>query len=527
MTFSAVVTASPAAAAADACSARNPFAAGLATELAQRYPGRRFSAAVYEPTGCVYTLHPDLRMTTASVVKLEVMAAVLLRAQREGRGLTSWERERIEPMITESANRPTTELLQSLGGPAAMERVDADFALRHTVHESPYWGLTTTSATDQVHLLRQVVAGELGPLTSAYRAEARRYLTSVVPSQRWGLSARVPAGWTVAQKNGFAGSQCCRWRLNSVGWVERPDRTGWAVAVLSDGWAGEREGIAAVDELTGRLNAAMTDSPLSAPAAGFTAAGRQDVFARGADGALWRRTWAGSSGFGPWRRIGGVLSSSPDAAPRPGGGVDAVVRGGDFAAWRFRWSGSRWVQERLGGECASAPAAAWSSSSHLDVACRGVDNRLWLRTSGTGWTAVGGGRITSDPDVAAGGGPTPSLVARDTDRAVRLWTWDGTGWRSNGLGGACRSAPTAVWSSSTRFDVACRGDDDALWYRTRQSGSWEPWRSAGGALLSDPDGVAPGGGQPPQFLGRGADGGIWSYYSTGGHGWDVVRWGRP
>jgi hypothetical protein len=61
----------------------------------------------------------------------------------------------------------------------------------------------------------------------------------VVPEQRWGITEAVPAGWPVALKNGFAGSQCCGWRLNSVGKV----RQDWLVAVLSDGWPSQEAGI--------------------------------------------------------------------------------------------------------------------------------------------------------------------------------------------------------------------------------------------------------------------------------------------
>jgi hypothetical protein len=64
-------------------------------------------------------------------------------------------------------------------------------------------------------------------------------MTSVVPAQRWGVTEGVPAGWVVAQKNGFAGSRCCGWRLNSVGQVG----DAWLAATFSDRWASEAAGI--------------------------------------------------------------------------------------------------------------------------------------------------------------------------------------------------------------------------------------------------------------------------------------------
>ena len=62
--------------------------------LARLYPGHPFSAAVHDTrSGCDYLFDPNTRITTASVLKIEIMAGVLLRAQRAGRGLTAGESE--------------------------------------------------------------------------------------------------------------------------------------------------------------------------------------------------------------------------------------------------------------------------------------------------------------------------------------------------------------------------------------------------------------------------------------------------
>jgi len=260
-TGAGVDTSRPAGAQPLDCSYRNPFPPGFEQQLASRYPGRHFSARVYDQaTGCIYDLAPGRAMTTASVVKLEIMAGVLLRAQRQGRGLTGQERSLISPMITQSANPPASQLFSSLGGTAGMNGVSASFGLGSTSSNS-VWGLTRTTAADQIHLVRQVLAGEFGPLAAPYRAEARFYTGNVVASQRWGASAAVPPGWAVFQKNGFAPSQCCGWRLNSVGWVERPGGSGWALAILTDGWATEGAGIDAVQAIGARINNALVASP--------------------------------------------------------------------------------------------------------------------------------------------------------------------------------------------------------------------------------------------------------------------------
>jgi len=232
----------------------------MADELAHRYPGRRYSAMVSDGA-CTYAMSPQLRITTASVMKLEIMAGVLLRAQRQGRGLTQSEHDQIWPMITQSANPPASSLFSSLGGARGLEAVDDEFGMPDTVHPSSTWGLTSTSVADQIHLIRAVVPGHFGPLDAERRATARGFLTNVIASQRWGASDGVPAGWIVNQKNGFASSPCCRWRINTVGWIERPDGSGWAIAVLSDGWSTQAEGVSAMNGVAARINRAITAAP--------------------------------------------------------------------------------------------------------------------------------------------------------------------------------------------------------------------------------------------------------------------------
>jgi hypothetical protein len=246
------------------CGAMDPFTPALAAQLAARWPGQRFTASVYdERTGCQFDMRPDLRLTTASVLKVEVMAGILLRAQSQGRGLTDQERSLILPMITQSHDAPTNVLWSSLGGAAGMTALDNVFGMTQTTQVGPEWGVTVTSARDQVHLLRQVLLGDFGPLGPSYRAEAFNYMTSVTPSQRWGITAGVPGGWTVANKNGFASSVCCVWRINSTGVVYDPGGGAYAVAILSDHWPDEASGIAAV-EFVNRYVAAQLARPMSA-----------------------------------------------------------------------------------------------------------------------------------------------------------------------------------------------------------------------------------------------------------------------
>jgi hypothetical protein len=505
---------------------RDPLPEGLAAELAARYPARRFSAAVVDDQGCTYLLAPERRMTTASVLKIEVMVGVMLRAQAEGRSLSQWERDRIWPMITESANPPTTELWSSLGGAPGMEGIDGQVGLVDTEHASPRWGLTTTSALDQARFVRAVWTGVGSPLGPAMRAEARQYLTSVVPSQRWGATAGVPAGWTVGQKNGFAAYETLGWRINTAGWIERPDGSGWSVVVLSDGWGTEDEGIAAVHELAGRINRAMVDAPAAGPGVAATA-GRIDLFDGQPGGAVLQRFGPPGGPYGT-TPAGGLVSSDLDgiSAPTADRPPEAIARGADGQPWRWRWDGGAWQHDPLGGRCSSGPTAVYSGSERFDAYCRGLDGQLWAITwradaGWSGWTRVGG-QLTSDPDAAtAGAGASPSVFVRGTDDAVWQFVPTGSGWYLQSLGGRCTSGPAAVHSGPARADLFCRGVDGQLWWRSWTPPGWGPWQPLGGLLASDPDAASAGPDASLVVAVAGVDGRTWTYRLVGG-GWSLA-----
>ncbi len=179
---------------------------------------------------------------------------MLLRAQDANRALTGWERDRVVPMVTRSANPPTNQLYSYLGGTNGFRALNRRLGLAATEAAPSVWGLTHTTAADQLHLVLQVLGGEPGPLTPQSRARAWTFAGAVVPEQRWGVGSGAPSDAEVALKNGFAPSRCCGWRLNTAGRVQR-DSGSWSFVILTDGWQTEASGRAAVAELGRRLNA--------------------------------------------------------------------------------------------------------------------------------------------------------------------------------------------------------------------------------------------------------------------------------
>jgi len=234
----------------------NPFTEGRQAALLAQFPQQRFAAYAWDAeTGCTYSLHTDNRQPTASVFKVMVMAGTLLEAQAANRVVTAQELAWLRPMISVSANDPVRSLWRHFGGAPWFNDQADNFGLDETRIVGDYetvWGRTSTSARDQVDLLRQVLFGEFGPLGSGGRELAWQLMTDTDPDQSWGVGTSAPAEATVAQKNGFAGVTA-----NSVGGVMLPSGRGYAMAVLSTGWREWSLGVPAVDTIAGWVHESL------------------------------------------------------------------------------------------------------------------------------------------------------------------------------------------------------------------------------------------------------------------------------
>jgi subtilisin family serine protease len=279
----------------------------------------------------------------------------------------------------------------------------------------------------------------------------------------------------------------------------------------------------------GRLNlGSLTFVASAATGAGAVSAatGETDAFVVGNDGGLWESTLS-SAPATPWIPLGGVLTSDPDASSWGTGRVDVFARGADFALWH-RWSndGQTWGPwEPLGGLLLSGPTAVSRAFNRVDVFARGADNAVWTRSwTGTTWTAWSslGGIVTSEPDVSAWASNRMDLFVRGTDNALYHRFWNGVGWSGwENLGGFLTSGPGAVSWDGNRIDVAVRGGDNALYTRAWNGVTWTGWARLGGVLTSSPDIAAPDVGQLV-VLARGTDhaiyrnsyGGAWSGWSS-------------
>ncbi len=233
------------------------FGRSFARDLRDRFPGQRFTAHVVDTrTDCSYELRPGIRITTASVVKLEILGGLLLDAQRDGRALTGAERRKAEAMMQLSLNPETGALWSELGGVAGMAELDRRFGATDTTHVQPF-GATWSTARDRTAVALAVLDGR-GPLRWPAVEVAWDIMAGVHPAQQWGISAGVAAGYEVVNKNGFYPMTGYGWRVGSTGFVADPDGGGYAITVMTDKNATQADGVALVEAIAAHVGTVLT-----------------------------------------------------------------------------------------------------------------------------------------------------------------------------------------------------------------------------------------------------------------------------
>ena len=208
-----------------------------------------FSVAVLDKkTGQRYSYRGTETYETASVVKVQVLACLLLTAQKGDRDLTSTETALAKRMIRLSDNDATTALFGRLGRASGVQSCDTKLGLTQTKVNSS-WGLTRTTVNDQVKLLSQLVSTK-SPLDADSREYAFDLMSTVDEGQDWGVPAVAKAGETTTVKNGWLARSADNnlWIINTVGRVTG-GTTDVSIAVLSHNNASMSSGIAVVQKV--------------------------------------------------------------------------------------------------------------------------------------------------------------------------------------------------------------------------------------------------------------------------------------
>lgn len=210
-----------------------------------------FSVAVFDRrTGQRYAYRGSVKFDTASIVKTQILACMLLKAQDAGRAPTTAEMKLARPMIRLSDNNATTTLFNRIGGKTAVTKCNKRLGLTQTVVNSR-WGLTRTTASDQIRLLEELVDTK-GPLKASSRKTAFTLMNTVSTAQDWGVPAVVKKGEIFTVKNGWdtRSADGGLWAVNSIGRVTTKNgKVNVSVAVLSHNNKSMKSGITLVEKI--------------------------------------------------------------------------------------------------------------------------------------------------------------------------------------------------------------------------------------------------------------------------------------
>ena len=262
--------------------------------------------------------------------------------------------------------------------------------------------------------------------------------------------------------------------------------------------------------------------------AAVTGNGRLEVFARGADKAVWH-DWqtAPNNGWSGWASMGGwvdIIKSARNADGR----LELFARGSDKAVWHNwqtapngGWSG--WAS--LGG-WVDIIEAARNADGRLEIFARGSDGAVWhnwqTAPNGgwSGWASLGGWVDLIAVGMNADG--RLEIFARGADRA--LWHK----WQTAPNGGWSGWASLGGWidmlavgrNADGRLEVFARGSDAAVWHnwQTAANNGWSGWASLGGwidllSVRSNKDGRL-------EIFARGSDKAVWHKWQTApNNGW--------
>jgi hypothetical protein len=144
-------------------------------------------------------------LPSASVIKAMCLVAYLDHPDVRDRALTSHDYDLLGPMIRRSSDHATDQVVAYIGR-GRLRALARRVGMKHFATR-PIWGRSRINASDQ-SLFFLHIDGYTAP---RHRDEALNLLSSITPSQRWGMWKVVPKGWNIFSKAG--------WGLGT-GWVD-------------------------------------------------------------------------------------------------------------------------------------------------------------------------------------------------------------------------------------------------------------------------------------------------------------------
>jgi len=214
---------------------------------AERYLASRAGAtafAVVDSHGRLAGRDLNRRFSSASVVKSMMLVAYLQMLARQHRPLDHSSRALLYPMIHSSDNRAASSVL-AIVGQQALDRVAREAGMSDYQRATGWWAFTQVSAADMARFFFRQDA--LVP--RRFDGYARQLLSTIEPSQSWGIPAIARPQFQVYFKGGWLPEEGI---VNQAGRLERP-RITFAMAVLADGEASMAYGEQTIAGVTARL----------------------------------------------------------------------------------------------------------------------------------------------------------------------------------------------------------------------------------------------------------------------------------
>jgi hypothetical protein len=221
----------------------SPAAVASAARFLQTRGGRT-SFAVLDSSGRLAGLNVREHFATASIVKVMMLVAYLQMLEAGHRGLSSADTSLLYPMIHESNNNAASAVLARVGG-GALFRVARETGMSDYDPGRGWWAFTQTSAADQARLLfalPRLVPGR-------FYGYARYLMSSIEPSQSWGVPPVARPRWQVFFKTGWLPEEGV---FTEVARLER-NGTAFSIAVLCAGEPSMPYGEQTIEGVAARL----------------------------------------------------------------------------------------------------------------------------------------------------------------------------------------------------------------------------------------------------------------------------------
>jgi len=203
--------------------------------------------AVYDKkTGKVYkfTHGSKNKYPTASIIKVFILTYKMSLGE-----LTDDDKILATQMIEDSDNDATTEMTVSLGGIYQFPKLFQKLDMKNS-NINQTWGLTQTTATDQLKLLNELFYRHkiISQSDSNYIINLMNHVNE---DQDWGISTGVSDDTVVELKNGWLplNDNYQNAIVNSIGHVKN-DNVNYTIAILSNGGHTQDAGIDYVNALS-------------------------------------------------------------------------------------------------------------------------------------------------------------------------------------------------------------------------------------------------------------------------------------